>query len=483
MKINKQQCLAFMAAALLFCAGASRAALPGGAGGRMELYLEALDGQGWQLFFLADTVKKRLPAADLQVYPLVTKNADGSFAARRGEPELAESVRLAVLGKSYPGKILAYLSARSLSPSADGWRDAAVFAGINPDELERRAASDGQAALSGAYARALRAGAPLLLDGKPYEGSQRLLPLYEAVNAALPAGNRVPPPAGYKPRPKAPPPAFWVALSSGMKKNEGLVNAFDKYFEGIKPAVLAYGSPELAGKFPWLDFLPAYIIAATPEAKSRLENELKAGVFKEKDGYLVYEDRQGRGFYASRPVKRDTLEVFVMSECPYGTAAENSLLEAVKDKTLPPGLKLEVHFIGDAKKAEKPAPGASVWEFSSLHGEPEWRENARQLFISRRFPEKLFAYLLERNRDVKSPDWEKAAKTAGIDAEAVKAGAAEGEAMLAEDFAASTALGVSNSPSFILNGREFIMGLGELAKAPGFEKLPPPGQTGAGCNK
>lgn len=484
--MKKYMAIAALAAVLLSGSGLVQAAGAAAGGGRLELYFEALDGQGWQLFFLADAVKRGLPAADLKVYPLVTKNADGSFTARRGEPELAESARLAVLDKFYPAKTLSYLSARSMSPAADGWRDAAVFAGINPDELERRAAADGQAALAEAYAKAARAGADgalLLLDGKPYEGSKRLLPLYEAVNAALPAARRVAPPAGYKPRPKAPPPAFWVALSSGMKKNDGLVSAFDKYFEGIKPAVLTYGSAELAGKFPWLEFLPAYIIAATPEAKSRLEGELKAGVFKEKDGYLVYEDRQGRGFYASRPEKPGTLEVFVMSECPYGTMAENSLLEAVKDKTLPPGLKLEVHFIGDAKKVERSTAAATAWEFSSLHGEPEWRENARQLFISRRFPDKFFAYLLERNRDVKSPDWEKAAKTAGIDAEAVKAGAAEGEAMLAEDFAASTALGISSSPSFILNGREFIMGLGELSKAPGFEKLPPPGQTGAGCNK
>ncbi|MDQ7774040.1 MAG: hypothetical protein RDU13_11035 [Elusimicrobiales bacterium] len=483
--MKKHIAMAALAAVLWSGSSQAQAAASGAApaGGRLELYFEALDGQGWQWFFLADTVKRRLPAADLKVYPLVTKAADGTFTARRGEPELAESIRLAVLGKFYPAKALSYLSARSMSPSADGWRDAAVFAGINPDELERRAAADGQAALADAYGKAVRAGAPLLLDGKPYEGSQRLLPLYEAVNAALPAARRVPPPAGYKPRPKAPPPAFFIALSSGMKKNDGLVNAFDKYFEGIKPVVLGYGSAELAGKFPWLDFLPAYLIAATPEAKSRLENELKSGLFREQDGYLVYADRQGRGFYASRPEKPDTLEVFVMSQCPYGVAAEDALLDAEKKGLLPPGLKLEVHFIGDAKNVGNSTATASGWEFSSLHGEPEWRENARQLFIARRFPDKFRAYLHERNTDVKSPDWRKAAAAAGLDAQAVEAGSAEGEAMLAENFAATTALGISSSPSFILNGREFIMGLGELAKLPGFEKLPPPGQTGAGCNK
>jgi len=454
-------------------------------GVQLELFFEPLDGEGWQLFFLADTVQRRLGAAGLKVYPLVAKDKDGHFSAKRGEPELAEALRLAVLVKSYPGKLLSYLGARSMSPAAAGWRDAAVFSGINPDELERRVAADGQAALGAAAARAAGAGVTgttLLVDGKPYEGSRRLIPLYEAANAALPAARRIAPPAGYKPRPKAPPPDFWVVLSSGTKKNEALIGAFDRYFEDIKPSVLDYDSTERAGKFPRLEYAPAYIIAATPDAKARLEKELQAGIFKEAGGYLVYEDRQGRGFYASRPVKENTLELFVMSECPFGVSAENAVLAAEKDGLLPPGLKLEIHFIGDAKKSTSTA-AVGGWEFSSLHGEPEWRENARQLFISRRFPDKFKAYLLARNADIKSPDWEKSAKAVGIDAAAVAAGSGEAEAMLAEDFAKTTALGISSSPTFVLGGREVMMGLGELAKTPGYEKIPAPGQTGAGCNK
>ena len=475
--------------ALLVCYGgaaayaAGTAAAPAGprAGGRLELFFEALDGQGWQWFFLADTVKRRLAAADLKVYPLVEKTKDGSFSAKRGEQELAESTRLALLSKYYPGQLLSYLSGRSMNPGANGWRDAAVYAGVNPDELERRAVADGQAALAAVNEKAASSGVTgtvLLLDGKPYTGSQRLMPLYEAVNAALPEARRVAPPAGYKPRPKAPPPGFWVALGTGQKKNEALIGAFDRYFEGIDPSVLDYASVERGAKFPWLEFLPSYIIEATPEVKSLLEGELKSGVFKDKGGYLLYEDRQGRGFYAARPVKENTLELFVMSQCPFGVSAENSVLGAEKDNLLPAGTKLEIHFIGDAKKA-----AGGGWEFSSLHGEPEWQENARQLFISRRFPDKFRAYLLERNRDIKSPDWEKAAKTAGIDAAAVTAGFEEAKDMLAEDFTKTSELGITSSPSIILGGREFMMGLGELIKTPGFEKVPPPGQAGAGCNK
>jgi len=454
---------------------------PKAAPGSVELYLEAMDGQGWQWFFLADTARRRLPGAELKVYPLVSRSEDGVFVSRRGEAELTEAVRLAVIFKAWPARLLNYLNARSLSPSADGWKDAALFAGINPDELEKKAASDGPAALEAAHKRSTAAGVSetsIFLAGRRYEGSQRLLPLYDAINASLPAAKRVPQPAGYKPAPKAPPPGFWVVVSSGAKKNDALVGVFDRYFEGIKPVVLDYDSAERAAQFPELAFLPSYIIAGTPEARTRLANELQAGLFAEKGGFLVYEDRQRRGVYASRPEKKNTLEVFVMSQCPFGALAETSLLDAEKGKLLPEGLNLEIHFIGDAKKDDK-----GGWTFSSLHGQPEWEENARQLYINKKFPEKFRAYLTERNKDYSSPDWQKAAKAAGVDALKVETGAEEARALLAADFAATSALGISTSPSFVVNGREFMVGLGELVKTPGYEKVPPPGQPAAGCAK
>lgn len=451
------------------------------AAGQLELYLEAMDGQGWQWFFLADTVRRRLAGAGLKVYPLVAKSSDGTFAARRGETELAESVRLAVLAKAYPGKLLNYLNARSLSPAADGWRDAAVFAGVNPDELEKLAASEGNADLADAYRRSSAAGVTgtsLFLGGKPYAGSQRLMPLYAAVNSSLPAAKRAPPPPGYTPKPKAPPPGFWVVLSSGIPANDALVGVFDRYFEGIKPVMLDYGSADRAARFPSLEFVPAYILAATPEARARLDAEIKAGLFKENGGYLVYEDRQRAGLYAGRPEKKNTLEIFVMSQCPFGVLAENAVLEAEKNKLLPEGLKIEIHFIGDAKKDEKGA-----WVFSSLHGKAEWEEDARQIFMAGKFPDKFNAYLLERNKAITSPDWESAAKAAGIDPAAVTAGAEEANNLLAADFAATGTFGIGTSPSFMVNGQSFMVGLGELTKVAGFGKIPPPGQPAAGCAK
>lgn len=477
-----KKALLLVAAAWLACpAFAQQPAAPAQAGGKMELYLEAMDSQSWQWFFLADTVRRRL-GSELKVYPLVSKGKDGVYSAKRGEPELAESARLAVLVRVWPGKLLSYLNARSLAPAVDGWRDAALFAGVNPDDLEKRASEGNRAALDKAYAASKAAGVSetvLLLDGKPYTGSPRLMALYDAVNAALPSAKRAPLPAGYKPQPKAPPPGLWVLSTPEFPKNDALISVFDRYFEDIKAVVLDYDSAERAAKFPVVDFLPAYFLEAIPAAKSRLQNELAAGLFKEKGGYLVYEDRQRRGLYASRPEKKNTVELFVMSQCPFGAMAENALLEAEKNKLLPEGVKLEIHYIGDSKTNEK-----GELEFSSLHGQAEWEENARQLFIAKKFQDKFKAYLAERNKDYSSSDWQKAAKAAGLDAAKVEAGLEEGKKLMAADFAATGELGISTSPSFVVDGKKFMVGLGELIKTPGYEKVPPPGQSGgAGCAK
>ena len=450
-------------------------------GGRMTLYLEAMDGQGWQLFFKADAVRRALPASTLRVLPLVTKGTDGKFASRRGPQELEEATRLAVLAADYPSRLLAYLNGRSLSPDSDGWRDAALYAGINPDELAKKAAAEGQADLAKAYAASSAAGAEsseLLLDGKPYGGSSRLMGLYEAVNSSLPPARRVKPPKGYIPKPPPPPPGFWVVLSSGIRENPQLVGVFSRYFDGIKADVLDYNSPQRAKLFPALRYVPSYILQATPEAKKQLSREIQAGLFSETSGYLVFEDRQQRGVYADMPEKKDTLDVYVMSHCPYGVMAENSLLQAEKDKLLPEGLKWTIHYIGDASKG---ADGQ--WTFSSLHGDAEWREDARQLYIAEKYPGKFHDYLAERDKNING-DWKEAAKAAGIDAADVEASSEAAKALLAADFAASGDMGMTTSPSFLVNGREFMVGLGALMKTPGFEKVPAPGQPPAGgCNK
>ncbi|OGS49142.1 MAG: hypothetical protein A3J79_10830 [Elusimicrobia bacterium RIFOXYB2_FULL_62_6] len=480
-----------LSAALICAAGASfaaeaKAARAAGPAVKLEIFFESMDGSGWQWFFLGDAVKKRLPAVDFKVYPLLTKNEKGDLEAKRGESEVAESLRMAVLAKAWPDKLFAYLNARSLSPWADGWRDAALFAGLDPAELDKKVAADGRKIYGEVYDYAKKAGvssASALINGKPYEGEMRLLTLYEAVNNALPRDKKafVPSPQGaaVQAAPAGPAPKFWIILSSGIQKNEALAGVFAKYFAGIKPVTLDYDSPERAKEFPELDFVPAYLLEDTPAARTKLESELKAGIFTERKGYLAYYDKQRRGFYAGRQPEPGVLKLFVMSQCPFGVLAENAVIDAINGKKVPAGVKLEVHFIGDADK-----DAAGKYTFRSLHGTPEWEENVRQIVIADKFPAKFFAYLLERNKDVTSTRWEDAAALAGVDAKAVNAAFEEGKARLAEDFKLANSMGIGTSPSFLWEGRHFLVGVGELAKVPGFEQVSSSAPaSGAACAK
>ena len=102
------------------------------------------------------------------------------------------------------------------------------------------------------------------------------------------------------------------------------------------------------------------------------------------------------------------VELYVMSQCPYGTQAEDALFPVLKDYAKQ--VEFKVGFIGD--KADGPA---GKFQFESLHGQPEVEENIRQLCARELAPDKWLDYVLARNKDIKAADWEKAAAAAGID--------------------------------------------------------------------
>ncbi len=450
---------------------------------KLEVFFESMDGAGWQLFFLGDAVRRRLPSVDLSVIPLLSKNDKGEWESKRGPAEIAESMRIAVVSKFYGDKLPAYLNARSLSPWADGWRDAAIFCGIQPEELDARVSKSGGELMEKLYERIKSSGVSgtaVLVNGKPYDGGPRLLALFTAVNEQLPADKRVamPKTAAAPPAVTVPAPKFWIVLSSGVEQNNNLIDVFGKYFAGIKPVVLDYDSPERAKDFPDLNFLPAYVIEDTKDARTVLDAEIKAGIFTDHKGYLVYFDKQRKGIYAGAKQEPGILKVFVMSHCPYGVMAENGIIDALNKKLLPEGTTVQIHYIGDS---EKGADGQ--YTFKSLHGTPEWEEDIRQLVIAQKFPAQLNAYIMERNKDITSTQWEEAAKKAGLDPKAVADGFEAGKVLLADDFKGTADLGMTTSPSFIWEGRLFVVGVGELAKVPGFEKVTAQGSAGAGCAK
>ena len=441
--------------------------------GNVELFLEPMDTQGWQLYLVTDAVTRRVTKADLKIYPLVSKDSKGAFSAKNGEQELDEARRIAIISAEYSSRIKDYLSARVFDMSSEGWKNAAVFAGINPDVLADKVSKNGEKELEKCYARATVLNADsssLFIDGKIYDGTPRINAIFESINSALPESRRVPLPEGYVPPAKKALPQLYAVLPDGTKKNDQLIRVFDRFFEGIKPEVSGYD--KVRDKFPWLEFLPSYILPATEDVLTAFSDFIAAGEFKLSEGkdgeqrWVVYEDRNGNGFYPNKPARENTLEIYIMSQCPYGVAAGNLLFGAKKKGLIPENYNLEVHFIGNASKNDE-----GEWKFSSLHGENEWKEDARQLFIAKHYPDKFADYVLERNKEITSPDWKKAAFAVGLDTDEIENGENEAKELLANDFEIAEALGIGSSPSFISEGRSFFVGLSPIYKIKGLEKL------------
>lgn len=149
---------------------------------------------------------------------------------------------------------------------------------------------------------------------------------------------------------------------------------------------------------------------------------------------------------ACRKETANTLDLFVMSQCPYGVQALNSMKEVLTNFK-GAGLTFNVNYIANVN-----ASGG----FDSLHGQGEVDEDLRELCAIKKYGKdtKYMDYILCRNGDIRSTDWEKCA-TNGIDAKAIKACAEgdEGKKLLKESLTFTNGLGVNASPTWLANGK------------------------------
>ncbi|VVB61324.1 Gamma interferon inducible lysosomal thiol reductase (GILT) [uncultured archaeon] len=139
------------------------------------------------------------------------------------------------------------------------------------------------------------------------------------------------------------------------------------------------------------------------------------------------------------------VQLFVMSQCPYGIQAENAIkpvLDALKNK-----ISFELRFI-----ANRNDDGT----FSSLHGQPEVQEDMRQACAMNVYANYM-DYVICRNSDIKGSDWQSCAAKNNINAELIKACSegSEGEGLLARNIALGNKMGVGSSPTVIINSQNY----------------------------
>ncbi|MGM5484773.1 MAG: DsbA family protein [Nanobdellota archaeon] len=167
------------------------------------------------------------------------------------------------------------------------------------------------------------------------------------------------------------------------------------------------------------------------------------------NGKVDCEDPDCQGKTVCREEKEKHLQLFTMSDCPYGKEAIISLDEVVENLE---DIDYEVHYI-----ASKTEDG-----FSSLHGQYEVEENIRQLCVKEHSSDAWRDYLVCRSENgVKDKDWQNCAEKTGVDKDAVKecTEGEEGEELLSEDIKIAKELGISASPTWLANNKYKFSGV------------------------
>lgn len=160
------------------------------------------------------------------------------------------------------------------------------------------------------------------------------------------------------------------------------------------------------------------------------------------------------------PVKssRPSVELFVMSFCPFGVQAENAMDPVVG--LLGTKADIKVHYIATVN-------GDSLDSVKSLHGLPEAKEDLRQICIAKYYPQNLWSYLMDVNAQC-YPVYKNATQlefcqknvtaTLGIDNQKIEicASGSEGLALLKGDEAITKNLKITGSPTLIMNGQKYV---------------------------
>jgi predicted DsbA family dithiol-disulfide isomerase len=142
------------------------------------------------------------------------------------------------------------------------------------------------------------------------------------------------------------------------------------------------------------------------------------------------------------------IDLYVMSQCPYGLQVEN-VMPDVKKK-LGDALDLNIEYIG----AEKDGT------FNSLHGAPEIAGNIIQLCVKDKWPEKMLDFIVCQNKNDPrnlQASIDLCAEEVGINASHIKdchQGGA-GDSLLSASFKKANEINAQASPTIFVNGKPY----------------------------
>lgn len=177
---------------------------------------------------------------------------------------------------------------------------------------------------------------------------------------------------------------------------------------------------------------------------------------------------------SAQPVKEHTLELVIMSQCPFGSRAADAVIEYLKspvargtDGSTP---ELSIRYLFYERRVSPEQPATSRWW--SLHGDAEIAENLVQMTIRDLFTPRFRDYLQARAREP-SAAWQTIAGQVGLTPSDITSideyiVASKDALIAAEHEYVQRTLGVSDgSPTFIWESQQ----VGVLSSVPEFSTL------------
>ncbi|MFH1582477.1 MAG: hypothetical protein ABIA08_01825 [bacterium] len=161
------------------------------------------------------------------------------------------------------------------------------------------------------------------------------------------------------------------------------------------------------------------------------------------EGYSMEKEDEGIG---SETPKQDIpdVDLFVMSFCPYGNLAENTMLPVynlLKDK-----VNWNIHYIVSAN-------GDNI---NSLHGQPEVDQNEREVCVLQNSGlDEWWRFTIYINDNCGSDGlcWQKAAADVGLDIQAIEnCVSLKGFSLMQEEAVVAEEAGATGSPTMLING-------------------------------
>ncbi|HQP39702.1 MAG TPA: DsbA family protein, partial [Polyangiaceae bacterium] len=145
------------------------------------------------------------------------------------------------------------------------------------------------------------------------------------------------------------------------------------------------------------------------------------------------------------------VDLFIMSQCPYGVQAFNGMKDAIKQ--LGNDVDFNVEYIGNTTPSG---------DLSSMHGPNEVTGNIIQMCANKHIPAKYIDFVSCQNKNYRevATNWEACATEVGVQPDKLRAciKGEEGKKMLAESFQRAQQKGATGSPTIYIGGKQYSGG-------------------------